>query len=82
MSSQERLAIQGAISQGEKKLNSLRLQLKGVAALIRSGLSPYIMLHLDELDGEQLDANYCLLKTAIKEMRAIESELAELRQEV
>lgn len=82
MPSQERLALNGAINLQERKINTLRLKAKGAAALIRTCLSPFNMLHLDELDIEQLEANYSLLITSLKELSQREKELKELRQEV
>lgn len=82
MPSQERLALNGAINLHERKINTLRLKVKGAAALIRTCLSPYNMLHLDELDIEQLEANYSLFINSLKELSQLETELNELRREV
>lgn len=82
MASQERLALKGAISDLERKINTLRLKVKGSAVLIRNELSPYMLLNLNEIDLEQLEINSSLFVDSLKELRQRETELKELREEV
>lgn len=82
MASQERLALKGAISDLERKINTLRLKVKGSAVLIRNELSPYMLLNLNEIDLDQLEINSSLFVDSLKELRQREKELKELREEV
>lgn len=82
MSSTERLALQGAINAKERKINTLRLKVKGAAALIRDALAVYNIIHLDQIDAEQLQANYEIFAASLSELRIMEAELKELKAEV
>lgn len=78
MSSNERLILKGSIAETEAEARRLRLQVKGAAALVRGALSPYAMLHLEEISLEELEANCQLLFSALRQLRQREAELREL----
>lgn len=82
MSSTERLALQGAINAKERRINTLRLKVKGAAALIRDALAVYNIIHLEQIDAEQLQANYEIFAASLSELRQMETELKELKAEV
>lgn len=81
MAGHEKLALQGAISNYEKRISVLKLKIKGAAALMRNGLAPFAMIHPEEMDIEQLEANYEILISSLKELRICRQELGELEAE-
>lgn len=81
MSSTERLALQGAIAVRERKIQTLKLKIKGAAALVRDALAVYNLMHLELLDVDQLQANYEILVASLRDLRLTESELKELQME-
>ena len=81
MPSKERLALEGAIVRLKYKIATLRLKIKGAAALIRNDLAVYKMMHLEQIDAEQLRANYEIIATSLAELRPLEAELEELKAE-
>lgn len=80
MASQERLALQGAIAELERKAQKTRLQAKGAAALLRAGLSAFELMHLDELDLASIEANFSLFLAAMRALREQEGQLSELQE--
>jgi hypothetical protein len=82
MSSTERLALQGAINIKERKIQTLKCRVKGAAALIRDALATYRLMHPEQIDAEQLQANYEIFAASLGELRQLEAELKELKAEV
>ncbi len=82
MTSLERLQLKGALFEANRKAESLRLNVKGTAVLIRNELSTYKMLHLDEISLEQLEANYSLFKDSMLKLRQVEAEIEALKEEL
>lgn len=82
MTSLERLQLKGALFEANRKAESLRLNIKGTAVLIRNELSTYKMLHLDEISLEQLEANYSLFKDSMLKLRQVEAEIEALKEEL
>ena len=82
MTSLERLQLKGALFEANRKAESLRLNIKGTAVLIRNELSTYKMLHLDEISLEQLDANYSLFKDSMLKLRQVEAEIEALKEDL
>lgn len=78
----ERLQLQGALFEANHKADALRLNVKGTAVLIRNELSTYKMLHLDEINLEQLNANYSLFKDSMLKLRQVEAEIETLEAEL
>ena len=82
MTSLERLQLKGALFEANRKADALRLNVKGTAVLIRNELNAYKMLHLDEINLEQLDANYSLFKDSMLKLRQVEAEIETLEAEL
>ena len=82
MTALERLQLQGALFEANRKADALRLNVKGTAVLIRNELNAYKMLHLDEINLEQLNANYSLFKDSMLKLRQIEAEIETLEAEL
>ena len=82
MTSLERLQLKGALFEANRKAESLRLNIKGTAVLIRNELSTYKMLHLDEISLEQLEANYSLFKDSMLKLRQVEAEIETLKEDL
>ena len=82
MTALERLQLQGALFEANHKADALRLNVKGTAVLIRNELNAYKMLHLDEINLEQLNANYSLFKDSMLKLRQVEAEIETLEAEL
>ena len=82
MTSLERLQLQGALFEANRKADALRLNVKGSAVLVRNELNPYKMLHLDEINLEQLQANFTLLQDSLLKLRQVEAEIETLKAEL
>lgn len=82
MTSLERLQLQGALFEANRKADALRLNVKGSAVLVRNELSTYKMLHLDEINLEQLQANFTLLQDSLLKLRQVEAEIETLKAEL
>lgn len=82
MTSLERLQLQGALFEANRKADALRYNVKGSAVLIRNELSTYKMLHLDEINLEQLQANFTLLQDSLLKLRQVEAEIETLKAEL
>lgn len=82
MTSLERLQLKGALFEANRQAEALRLNVKGTAVLVRNELSPYKMLHLDEINLEQLQANFALLQDSLAKLRQVEKEIGTLKAEL
>lgn len=82
MTSLERLQLKGALFEANHKADAMRYNIKGTAALIRNELSTYKMLHLDEINLEQLQANFALLQDSLAKLRQVEKEIGTLKAEL
>ena len=82
MTSLEKLQLKGALFEANHKADILRYNVKGTAVLIRDGLSTYKMLHLDEINLEQLQANFTLLHDSLLKLRQVEAEIETLKTEL
>lgn len=82
MSNTERLALQGAIAVRERQIKSLTINIKGAAHLIKQALAPYHLMHLEELDADQIQANCETLTSSLRDLQQLTAELKELKAEV
>lgn len=82
MSNTERLALQGAIAVRERQIKNLTINVKGAAHLIVQALAPYRLMHLEELDADQIQANCATLTSSLRNLQQLAAELKELRAEV
>lgn len=82
MTSLEKLQLKGALFEANHKADALRYNVKGSAVLIRNELSTYKMLHLDEINLEQLQANFTLLQDSLLKLRQFEAEIETLKAEL
>lgn len=80
--STERLALQGAIILKERQITSLRIRVKGIGSVLRDALAVYRLMHPEELDIDQIQANYEIFSAALRDLRQAEAELQELKAEV
>lgn len=80
--SKEKLALQGAIILKERQITNLRTRVKVIGVVLRDALAVYHLMHPEELDIDQIQANYEIFSSALRDLRQAEAELQELKAEV